>query len=106
MKKLVLAVGLGLLSGSLYAACVGTFCYDDSGVSGINANLVVNGVVGMSRMTKATIATSTPTITGMVFCTDCASGGGAGAVCFSTSTTGGNSGVGSYFILSTGTVCK
>ncbi len=105
MKKLMLAVGLGLISGSLYAACVGTYCYDDSGISGVNANLVVNGTLGLVSMTKAQIATSTPTIKGLVYCSDCAAAGGSGTVCIATSTTGGIVS-GSYFVLSTGTVCK
>lgn len=32
MKKLMLAIGLGLISGSVYAACFGPVCYDDSGL--------------------------------------------------------------------------
>lgn len=105
MKKLMFAIGLGLMSGSVWASCMGPFCWDDRGA-------YVNGVVkdgngdAHPSKTKAQIATSTPTVVGqVVYCSDCAAAGGAGTLCISTATTGGIGG-GSYFVLSTGTVCK
>lgn len=45
MKKLLVAVGvLGLLSSSLYAACTGPFCYDDSGTSIGGYSYTGNGI--------------------------------------------------------------
>lgn len=94
MKKLLIAVGLGLISGSLWAACMGPYCYDDSGAA-INAN------VAMQSYTVTQLSTLSFRSAGVeVFCSNCGGGGNAGTVCVST-------GTGNYAtVLSTGTVCK
>lgn len=93
MKKLMLAIGVGLMSGSLYAACIGPYCYDDKGAS-INAN------IALQNYTVA-VATSMAFPTGTeVFVTNAVGGGGAGTICVSTANVVGS------LVLSTGTVCK
>ena len=65
MKKLMFAVGLGLISGSLWAACMGPYCYDDKGAQ-------VAGGLGIAGLTKANLATTAPAYTEqMINCTDC-----------------------------------
>lgn len=93
MKKVLYVLGLGLISGSLYAACFGPFCYTDTGAS-INAN------TALQSYTLA-VATSTAFPIGtQVFVSNAAGGGGAGTVCVSTAN------VVNSLVLSTGTVCK
>lgn len=104
MKKLMFAIGLGLISGSVYAACLGgdALCYGDGKVT-INSLLYVdgNGVMGVKK-TVAQINASTATYAGQkVICTDCTV---AYNTCISTSTAA--PGAGSDYILSTGTICK
>jgi hypothetical protein len=107
MKKLMFAAGLCLLTSGLYAACVaGRFCSDDVRAY-VNGLAVDGNGYAMVNNTVSAINASTPTFVGQIqFCTNCAGGGGSGTLCVSTSTTGGNGGSGSYFVLSTGTVCK
>lgn len=91
MKKLVL--GLMLLTGSAYAACVGTLCYDDV------SSQIMTGLF-LSGDTIANLGTVTPVAKGMlVYCNNCTqtlicvstgtTRGGWGAVAASTSTTSG-----------------
>ncbi len=102
MKKLVIAIGLGLMAGSAYAACIGgdALCYGDGKVT-INGVYYIdgNGQGGLVK-TIAQINASTPTVAGQeVKCSDC---GIAYSTCVSTKTgTSLNA-----FILSTGTLCK
>lgn len=63
MKKLLIAVGLGLLSGSLWAACHGPFCYDDSGTSSISGNVAIAGTLTIGIVD---VTLSTPTATGLL----------------------------------------
>ncbi len=82
MKKLILALGLGLMTGTLYAACVGPFCWDDSGIS-IGGNLYDGNGLVLPSNTKANILAAAPKAKGqLVMCTDCAF---AQTVCISTS---------------------
>lgn len=54
------------------------------------------------NLTAAQILVSTASYKGQpIYCSDCASNGGAGTVCISTANTSFN-----QFVLSTGTVCK
>lgn len=105
MKKLMFAIGLGLLSGSVYASCVGPYCWDDTGATIYSSYTDSNGA-GMPNVTTAAINAQTPKAKGQeVFCTDCtAFNGGKGSLCVSTGTT-----VGSYMVISSGTAiagCK
>lgn len=103
MKKLMLAIGLGLITGSAYAACIGgvALCYDDTATY-VNGNKIDALGYQLPSKTKTQIDTSTPTVVGqVVLCSDCAAAGGAGTVCLSTAITGSHS-----FVLSTGTICK
>lgn len=107
MKKLLVAVGLGLISGSLYAACMGPFCYDDTGASIGGLSFDGNGNT-VPSLSSATIAGLTPKGKGqLVFCTSCVSGNSqVGALCVSTSTTAGGN---DFLLLSTATAntqCK
>lgn len=82
MKKLLVILGLGLISGSLYAACTGPFCYDDTGAS-VNGNLMDGNGYVMPSATKAVILAAAPKAKGqLVMCTDCAF---AQTICISTS---------------------
>lgn len=101
MKKLMFAVGLGLISGSLYAACMGPFCWDDQGA-------YIGGVIqdgngqGVPTHTGLYIDTTVPRATAQeVVCSSCASNG-TNSLCISTATT-----IHGYvFVASTGTVCR
>lgn len=103
MKKVLLGVlGLGFLAGGLvYAACMGPFCWDDTGAA-VTARLTVNGMGGCGPFTLAQTTNTIAVQKGQcAFCTDCIAGGGAGTVCIATGTANSN-----QFVLSTGTVCK
>lgn len=85
-----LAVGLGLLSGSVYAACMGPYCYDDTGAT--IAGFPHNGTgVGLPSISTNTLASSPNYVGRLVLCNTCALiGGGTGTVaCISTTTTTG-----------------
>lgn len=94
MRKLVYAIGLGLILGSsarlVQAACVlgGAFCADDTGqyVGGI---LQDGNGSGLPSRTVAQLQATTPRVAGQeVWCSNCNSiNGGAGAICVSTGTT-------------------
>lgn len=97
MKKLMLAIGLGLISGSVWAACIGPFCYDDRGAS-INGLTFDGNGNGLKSLTLTQINASTPTATGqMVYCSNCVNS----PVCVSTGTTNFRSYVA---VMSSGTV--
>jgi hypothetical protein len=88
MKKIMLTVGLSLLTGSLWAACMGPFCYDDSGAS--IGGLSFDGAgSGLPNASSATIVANTPKAKGVqVFCTTCVAANTLkGVVCISTGTT-------------------
>jgi len=86
MKKLMFAIGLGLISGSVYASCLGPYCYDESGAT-INATTSHSGAMGLPNETAANIRAKTPSATGqMWYCTDCNTLNG-GFLCVSTGTT-------------------
>ena len=84
MKKLMLCLlSVGLLAGSVKAACVlGKFCADDTGVS-VAGNLINGRGVVPPSATKATILATQPDAVGqMILCSDCAF---AQTICISTS---------------------
>ena len=112
MKKLyvVLALSLAICSDKAYAACMGPFCWDDTGFS-IKATGTIDGVttftagtvnsagVGLQSRTLAQINQITPTAGKgeMLYCSDCATA----AVCVSSGT-----GKGGYTVItSTTTHC-
>lgn len=106
MKKLMLIVGLSLLgSGLSQAACVGPFCWDDTGAS--VAGSVENGNGdALPQITKAQALTFKPDVKGQeVWCTDCNKfNGGLGMPCIATATV-----VASYIAVASGTavtVCQ
>lgn len=102
MKKLMFAIGLGLISGSLWASCIGPFCWDDTGAAIYTQRQDGNGF-GVPSVAIATINTAVPKQVGQqVFCNNCTANGGLGTVCVSTSTAS----QGFNYVLSTGTVCK
>ena len=96
MKKMLIAIGIGLIAGSAYAATIGCMTYDDSGCS-VAGNLYNGNGIGLLSMTKAAIAALTPTQKGqVVFCSDCSAAmGSKGLLCYSTATV-----VGSYVQIS------
>jgi len=103
MKKLMFAIGLGLISGSLYAACMGdtALCYQDGKVTINGVSLFDGNGVTMPVKTTAQINTSTATaVSQTIRCSDCTI---PYATCVSTSI--GSPGAGSDYILSTGTKC-
>lgn len=87
MKKLMFAVGLGLISGNLWAACVGPYCYDDTGAA-IRASVGFQGDPYFTHThTVAAINASTATYQyQMEICTDCVQS----LMCLSTGTTNCN----------------
>ena len=107
MKKLILAIGLGLFSaGSVAASCIGPFCWDDSGVT-INGvqDLGSNGVL-IPSITRANVLTLKPAYAGqMIFCTGCLDfNNQLGVPCVSTGTA-----IGGFIAISSATavsVCK
>ncbi len=78
MKKLLIAAGLGLISGSLYAACMGPYCYDDTGAS-INAAIALQSY-NVLYSTNTNFVPYTPFV-----CTNCGQTG-YGLICISTGT--------------------
>ncbi len=105
MKKLLIAVGLGLLSGTLYAACMGPFCYDDTGASVSGYAMGGNGNV-LPSASSTTIAGIVPVAKfQFIGCTTClgnSSTAGGNVLCYSTATAAGS------FVIanSTAPVCK
>lgn len=99
MKKLMFAVSLGLISGSLYAACLGPFCYDDQGAY-IGGTINDGNGVGVPSATAVVISSMTPRSKGQViFCNNCTNANaGKGVLCVSTGTTQG-----AYVAVSSGT---
>ena len=93
MKKMFVILGLGLLSGALWAANFGPFVYDDkgAGISGIGP-LNGRGYV-LPSASSTTIAGNVSDSYGqMIACTTCANGqDGKNAVCESTKTADSNS---------------
>ncbi len=104
MKKLMFAIGLGLLSGSLYAACMGPYCYDDTGASIGGLSFDGNGNT-VPNASSTTIAGITPKAVGqMIMCTSCTGNNASGGkvLCVSTAAV-----VGSFTIVSsTSPICK
>ena len=104
MKKLLIAAVVGLLSGSVYAACMGPFCYDDTGASVNGLSMNGNGWV-MPTASSSTIASIVPVVGQYILCTSC-TGNSANpsgrAVCYSTGTAAGS------FVIAVSTipVCK
>ena len=83
----------------MYAACVGPYCYDDTGAS-INASFSVNSLKNKGSLTAAQISVLAGESKGTatVACSDCVNG----MVCVSTGT-----GVGAYVqVRSTTTACN
>ena len=61
MKKLLTLGLVGMLSGGLYAACIGPLCYDDSGTSSISGNVGISGTA-----TVGSLSNSGVTVVGVV----------------------------------------
>lgn len=77
MKKLLISVlALGLLAGNAMAACMGPYCYDDTGAI-ITANPFVINTLSNLQTTIIPAYTSQ-----IAICTDC-----TGRLCISTGTT-------------------
>lgn len=99
MKKIMFAIGLGLISSLANAACVGPFCFDDTGssVNGLPFNGNGNAIPQVSSATVATLAANSKGQ--FLWCTTCLkANNGTGVPCYSTSTV-----VGGYVLLSTQT---
>jgi len=98
MKKLMFAIGLGLISGSLWASCMGPFCWDDRGAYVAGVVQDGNGS-GLPSKTASQISTTAPTAAGQeIYCSNCVNG----LVCISTGT-----GTAAYVqIRSTTTICN
>lgn len=107
MKKLMYVIGLGLISGSLWASCMGPFCWDDQGAYVAGTIQDGNGS-GIPSLTAAQVAAAKPRAVGQeVWCSNCTSfNGGIGMPCISTETTTSNN---AYIAESSGTAvsaCK
>ena len=108
MKRLMLVLGLGLISGSVYAACVGPYCWDDTGATVNGYSLTANGF-DVPVLSSTSISQITGGRVGrLVICNTCnaAVPNNGYAMCVATSSANG---IGSYIILnSTGgtTICR
>jgi len=94
MKKMLLyAVGLGLISGSAFAACLpnNVLCYNESRIT---TNIPLQSYT-VATATNTVFAVGTP-----IFCSNCNGGGAAGTVCISTAAAVDS------LVLSTGTTCR
>lgn len=104
MKRLMYVIGIGLMTGSLWAACTGPFCYDDTGASIAGFPYNGNGM-GVPVVSSTTLNTITPYVGQFAICNTCT--GFAKTVyvpCVSTGTA-----VGSFIAISTAaalSVCK
>ncbi len=104
MKMILKAIGLSLLTSGLWAACMGPFCYDDTGAS--IGGLPVNGNgIGLPVVSSTTLNAITPYKGQMAYCSTCVSFNAAlGTLCMSTGTVAG-----SFIAISSATavsVCK
>ena len=69
MKKLLIAFGAGLIAASVYASCVGPYCYDERGAQ-------ISTGVGIGQHAAADFPTLNPSYAGqMVMCNNCTDGG-------------------------------
>lgn len=75
MKRKFMALGMLFITGSLYAACFGPYCYDDK--SAYIYNQVVNGRgAGMPTASSTTINASVADQSGQeILCTTCVNAG-------------------------------
>lgn len=87
MKKALFVIGGILLTGSLYAACVGPFCWDDTGASVEGFRIDGNGQV-QTVLSSTTIAGLANVKIGQeVVCNTCVNAGtNSYGVCIATST--------------------
>lgn len=91
MKKVMIGI-LGLL---IFISGMRAWCASQPQSLG-------NVAIQLPNLTAAQVSVATATYKGQpIYCTDCASNGGAGTICISTAATAAN-----QFILSSGTVCK
>ena len=81
MKKLILAIGLGFISSSVYAGCVGNVCSDDVRTTlKLRANLPVYTGNEISLLNGVSIGD-------LVICSTCTNAGTSGyALCVATTT--------------------
>lgn len=103
MKRLVMAAMAAMLSGTLYASCMGPFCWDDTGASIGGLSYDGNGST-LPSLSSTTIAGLTPKAVGQtVYCNSCTGNNVPGKViCYSTATV-----VGSFVMnVSSTPVCK
>ncbi len=91
MKKLLIVVGLALVAGSVYASCMGPFCFDDTGAYIVGILSDGNGS-GTINLTVSQINTAAPRAKGQkVFCTNCQTFNTfLGGLCLSTGTVAGS----------------
>ena len=90
MKKLVIAAASLLLAGGLWAACMGPFCWDDTGASVAGLRADGNGLA-MPVMSSTTINGIKPVGTGQeILCNTCSNAGSSQfGVCIDTATNAG-----------------
>lgn len=89
MRNILLSlVVLAGLAGAAYSACLGPYCYDDTG-AGIKGNVSIEGTItnnapqSMYSRTLTQLLTTTPTGAGqLIYCSDCT----RSLVCISTGT--------------------
>lgn len=99
MKKIMYVLGLSLMASSLYAACYGPFCFDDTGAS-INGYSLTGAGFGVPDASSSTIAALIPLKKGqLVWCNSCIGANASkGVYCTSTATV-----VGSFILMSSAT---
>lgn len=88
MKKLMYVIGLGLISGSVWATCLGPFCYDQTGAAISGIGYINGNGFTMPNASSTTISGIVPLQVGQIItCTTCANGaGGTFGLCVSSAT--------------------
>lgn len=94
MKKIL--VGMALAGAFLWGAYIQA-AYQPHSLGWVTLSIASGTVTEINTSTA-------PTVGYLRFCTNCGAAGGAGTICVSTTTNA--PGVGSDFVLSTGTICK
>lgn len=89
MKKILYLVGLvALASGIGMAACMGPFCYDDTGAY-VNGQPMNGNGIGIPVLSSTSISNLGGVYVGQtVICNTCANTSGSYALCIATATTG------------------
>jgi hypothetical protein len=103
--KRIIVVALFCLLVTASGQCATTTQPQSLGVVKVST-MTATGTIGLMNLPKAAINALISTATGqMLFCTDCATNGLAGAICISSGGYTTNTNIG-QFILSTGTICR